>query len=145
MLKKKLVAVVAAFSLLVSFGGVGSAGLSASYSSKLSSGGSAGQVTIYSEVYRNQVYIYSGAYKYDFGVKSYIKDSSTLYTYFVVKGTYTDYSGDSITFSEEGSGNSITYTKSAHTKDWYSKLSATVKTSSTSFGSTSQQISINYS
>lgn len=103
------------------------------------SGGNGGKVRIKSDIYRNRTQIVSGAYRYDFGVNSFILESSSLKTNFIVSGRYyTSQNSAGTPFSTSAYSTRVNNQKSGSTSSSYYSMYTTTTTSSTAFGSSTQ-------
>lgn len=140
MLKRKIVAMVLSVSLIVSMIGIGTATVLQTKTND-TSGGTNGYVTIRSQVYKNQEYIYSGVYKYTYGLKSNIQDVTTVTTNFTMTGNIYNSAGYPTAINKSGNVNSMTFEKTSDNSSAYSHIVCTVKTNSTAFGNSSQSMS----
>lgn len=140
---KRIAAVGAAMVMAVSMMGVGtSAFTTKGTTTKSTSGGTAGTVVIRSRVYTDIYQPSGGVRVYQYGVMSDIKDSTTLKTAFNITGTLTT-SSSSTPISASGTANSVKAYKSSGSTGAYNYCSSKTTTSSTAFGSSTQQC--NYS
>ncbi len=137
--KKTFAALIATTTMAVAMSGMSASAISyKGTSSKTTSGGTGGTVTIRSRVYTDYYQPYSGVNVYYYGVVSDISTSSSLKTTFNITGTLTT-STSSTAISNSGTANSISAYKTASYSGAYTYCNSKTTTSSSAFGSSSQE------